>query len=124
MSSCSLSGVADLLRVTVALPVSVATFPIGSSLAGWSGGLAAVAGEVGGVGACAIVIGREVAACTSATGSLPSGDGIAKTPAAPAGMTAQTSQSAKESRGRVTMVSPKARLEIGGDRGAIEGSAG
>src|ERR1700675_848734 len=34
MSSCSLSGVAALLRVTVALPVSVATFPIGSAAGG------------------------------------------------------------------------------------------
>src|SRR5450631_1499836 len=59
ISSCSLSVVAVLLRVTVALPVSVATLPIGSSLVAGLGGLAAVAGEVGGVCACAIVIGRE-----------------------------------------------------------------
>ena len=91
---------------------------------GYLGGLAAVAGEVGGVCACAIVIGWDRAGGAIATSSLPSGDGIAKTFAAPAGMTAQTSQSANESRRRVTMASPKARLEIGGDRGAIEGSAG
>src|SRR6478609_789327 len=34
MSSCNLSGVGVLLRVTVAVPVKVATFPIGSSSAG------------------------------------------------------------------------------------------
>src|ERR1700722_11522526 len=49
MSSCSLSGVAALLRVTVALPVKVATLPIGSSLAGSEGaGAACVAGACAG----------------------------------------------------------------------------
>lgn len=45
MSSCSLSGVELLLRVTVALPVRVATLPIGSSAAAGAGeGAAAGAG--------------------------------------------------------------------------------
>ena len=41
MSSCSLSGVDALLRVTVALPVSVATLPIGSAGAACAGAGAA-----------------------------------------------------------------------------------
>lgn len=119
MSSCSLSGVADLLRVTVALLVSVATFPIGSSFAAWSDGLATVAGEVGGVCACAIINGRDIAG--RATASLSSGDGAAKTFAGL--INQQTNQTAKINWRRVTRVS-LSKTEIGEDRCAIEDSAG
>ncbi|HEY4114553.1 MAG TPA: hypothetical protein VGM17_10890, partial [Rhizomicrobium sp.] len=61
MSSCTLSGVGVLLRVTVALPVRVATFPIGSSSAGCaSAGAAAGAGACAGR-ACAILVRPDVA---------------------------------------------------------------
>src|SRR4051812_14317577 len=50
MSSLSLSAVEALLRVTVALPVTVATFPIGSSAAGCAA-VGADAGALCGAGA-------------------------------------------------------------------------
>lgn len=118
MSSRSLSGVADLLRVTVALPVSVATFPIGSSLAAWSDGLAAVAGEVGGAGcACADMV-RSGTACAAAA---PGADGVAKTFAGP--IKQQTSQTARINRRRVTRII-LGKTGIGEGRYAIEDSTG
>ena len=58
MSSLTLSGMALLLRVTVAVPVTVATLPIGSSGARASAardaaGSGAAAGAAGVCGACA-----------------------------------------------------------------------
>src|SRR5438067_1631878 len=53
MSSFSLSAIESLLRMTVATPVSAATFPIGSSLAACAGAGAAGAAGVCGAGACA-----------------------------------------------------------------------
>ena len=66
MSSLSFSGTALwLLRVTLAVPVSVATLPIGpSDAAGWADPAAVEAGEGAGCGAgCACVsrIGAAVA---------------------------------------------------------------
>ena len=92
------------MRVTVALPVSVATFPIGSPFAAWSGGRAAVAGEVGcaGVGSTCAEMVRSEADCA---GAAPVADGVAKTFAGLAGTMAQTSQTASESWCRVTMES-------------------
>src|ERR1019366_3915491 len=51
MSSCSFSGVEALLRMTVAVPVSVATLPIGSSAGADMGELAAGEGAAGPAGA-------------------------------------------------------------------------
>src|SRR6476659_5917790 len=68
MSSLTLSGVVLSLRITLALPVTVATLPIGSSGAsaavasGVVGSVAAAAGAAGCVGsvcACAICVGPE-----------------------------------------------------------------
>ena len=85
MSSCSLSAIESLLRMTVAMPVRVATLPIGSSVAAGAGdaagaGVAAGAGEGAGVGAgwiCASRVGAEAASIASRAGSIGSGDGIA-----------------------------------------------
>ncbi|MGY3192684.1 hypothetical protein ACVIWU_002050 [Bradyrhizobium sp. USDA 4509] len=65
MSSRICSGVAVLLRVTVAVPVSVATLPIGSGAAGCA--LAAGAGVAGagvaGAGVGGVALGAGAGAC-------------------------------------------------------------
>src|ERR1700722_14072256 len=105
MSSCSLSGVEALLRVTVALPVSVATLPIGSA---WVGAAAAAgagvaAGAAVGAGcACANPVEPDIAP-RAADGSPASiGDGIAKTFAVPPNVRQPKSQIAKGSRCVIT----------------------
>ena len=62
MSSLTLSGVVLLLRITLALPVTVATLPIGSS-----GASAAVASGVAGSGAVAGAVGCEGSFCACAS---------------------------------------------------------
>src|SRR5580693_693934 len=105
MSSFSLSAVACLLRVTVALPVRVATLPIGSSLPGDAVAVAPGAAGVGGVGAdgaCAIIIALVVAS-EAAGGRVASSSGdCAETLDAPASIKQLTSQIAIENRRRVT----------------------
>ena len=104
MSSFSLSGVAALLRVTVALPVSVATLPIGSSLAAGAGVVAgAGAGACAGC-VCASFVESEIASHVREKSSC-GGDGIATAFAAPASMKPPTSQSAKN-RCLVTIGNP------------------
>src|ERR1700733_7995979 len=116
MSSCGLSGVAALLRVTVAVPVSVATFPIGSAGAAGAaaaGGVGAAAGAGGtagagvpagagaGVGcACAKFVGPDLASI--AAGASAASNGAAKTFAVPASMKQRSSQVANGSRCIVT----------------------
>jgi hypothetical protein len=85
-----------LLRVTVALPVKVATLPIGSSFAGWAGAGAPAGGVVAGT--------------------------CAETFAAPASMKQPSSQTANETRCGVTIES-RARMTLDG-RAVIEGPAG
>ena len=100
MSSCSLSGVEVLLRVTVALPVSVATLPIGSSAAGWAAEGAAAGAWAGAAGwACANRIRPGVA--SSVTCPASTDDGIAKTLAVPASKKLPKSQTASKNR-RIT----------------------
>ena len=53
ISSCTFSGVGVLLRVTVAVPVKVATFPIGSSSEGCAAAGAAAGGVAGAGVGCA-----------------------------------------------------------------------
>src|SRR5665213_2336097 len=103
MSSCSLSGVATLLRVTVALPVRVATLPIGSSVAA-----AGCAGEgaVTGAGAgwaCANRVRPDIASAVTGEDPVSLGADIATALAAPESIRQPTSQTAKENRCRVTM---------------------
>src|ERR1700722_13723331 len=107
MSSCSLSAVEFLLRMAVAMPVSVATFPIGSSASAGGGAVAGGGGEGGAgrgrgpVGGGHFVGGPD----TSSTGTdfctISSGDGIANRLAAPVSMKPPASQSANENRRRV-----------------------
>jgi hypothetical protein len=108
-----------LLRITVAVPVSVATFPIGSSAAAGAGAAPGAAGAgtapgkgvgegVGpgtGAGAgwvCASFVAPDIAATPSDGFSSSIGEGIAITRAIPASMKQPTSESAIESRRRVT----------------------
>jgi hypothetical protein len=118
MSSLRLSGVAAFLRVTVALPVRVATLPIGSIAGAWScaGGWAGVCAGTGvaagaggaGVGAgwiCANSIEPEVASGVSGQSLASTGEGIAKTFVVPARRKQQRSQSVNEGRYRVTIKS-------------------
>src|ERR1700677_1437526 len=108
MSSCSLSGVEALLRVTVALPVSVATLPIGSADAAWVGAAAAAGARVAGravVGAgCACADWVEPDIARRAADAFPAsiGDGIAKTFAVPANIRQPRSQIANGSRCVIT----------------------
>src|SRR5260370_23299566 len=125
MSSCSFSAIEFLLRIAVAMPVRVATFPIGAPVAaGASAGEAAAPGGVGegeavgaGAGAggcagwvCASLVGLDIAARATGGFSISIGEGIARTFAAPASMKQPTSESANESRRRVTFRS-RARRE-------------
>src|SRR6478672_7685214 len=90
MSSLTLSGVVLSLRITLALPVTVATLPIGSS-----GASAAVAsGVVGSVAAAAGAAGcvGSVCACASCVGSA----GFPKTSVAPIIVPQASSASAKD----------------------------
>src|SRR5665213_3667697 len=112
MSSRSLSGVDALLRVTVAVPVSVATFPIGSAAAAGAGagvapgaGVAAGAAAGGVVGAgcaCANPVQPDVASGAVGVSLASTGDGIAKTFAVAASMKQPRNQIASGSRCVVT----------------------
>src|SRR5665213_2986628 len=105
MSSCSLSGVATLLRVTVALPVRVATLPIGSSVAAAGcAGEGAVAGAGACAGwACADRVRPDIVSALTGQGPVSLGADIATALAAPESTRQPTSQTAKENRCRVTM---------------------
>jgi hypothetical protein len=124
ISSLSLSGVAVLLRVTVALPVKVATLPIGSlavvwaadwsGAGGWAGVCAGpgVAGgaATGGAGAgagwiCANSVEPEIASRESGQSPASTGEGIAKTFVVPASRKQKRSHIANEGRCRVTIES-------------------
>ena len=101
MSSLGLSAIESLLRMAVALPVSVATFPIGSSAAAGAGeGAAAGAGACAGW-VCASFVRPDVAPTLSRACPTSMGEGIAKT-FAPPNTRQPRSQSANESRYRVT----------------------
>jgi hypothetical protein len=77
MSSCRRSGADALLRVTVALPVSVATLPIGSASAEGAGeGAAAGAGACAGW-VCASRFRPDLASDIGAACSVPKGGAIA-----------------------------------------------
>jgi hypothetical protein len=110
MSSRSLSAIESLLRMTVATPVRVTTFPIGSSAeAGAAAGLCGAAGCAGWF--CASRIRPEIAAILAwrliDVGSSSVGEGIAKTFAVPPSMTQARSESANGNRSDVTMVPGK-----------------
>jgi hypothetical protein len=101
----------SLLRITVAVPVRVATFPTGSAAAAGAGEGAGAggAGEGGAAGAgagwiCASLVGPEVARDVTAPSSCMA-DGTAKLSVVPASMKQPRSESANESRRRVTMES-------------------
>src|SRR4051795_4481911 len=90
MSSLTLSGVVWSLRITLALPVTVATLPIGSS-----GASAAVASGVAGSVAAAGAVGRVGSACASCANCVGS-EGLAKTSVAPIIVPQASSASAKD----------------------------
>src|SRR5260370_39159121 len=96
MSCLGLSGVVSLLRVTLALPVRVATLPIGSSTAGWAWAAGAAALGVAGAGAAGAA-GCAGAGCACANCVMP---GAAKTSVAPIQQT--MSRSANENQRRIT----------------------
>jgi hypothetical protein len=97
-----------LLRVTVAVPVSFATLPIGSSFAACVSVAASVAGGVGrgvaaGVGVFigwvwASFVARDIVSTAVGGGPDSNGDGIAETFAGPAGIRQHASQTANENR--------------------------
>src|SRR4051794_10857970 len=102
MSSLILSAIAVLLRITLAVPVSAATLPIGSS-----GACASVAGaDVGGAGVAAGAAGvcGTGAGCTCAS-CVRSGAAFAR----PAGVRPATSRSANDDRRHIKEIS-----ELGG----------
>src|ERR1700687_471508 len=101
MSSCSLSGIEFLLRTTVALPISVATFPIGSSAAACAGEGAVVGAGAGCV--CASLVASDVAPTESGTGPTSVEDRIAEARGAQASIRQPSSESANENRRLVTM---------------------
>src|SRR6266480_1970103 len=109
MSSLSLSGIEFLLRMTVALPVRVATLPIGSSFelcasVGWAG--EGVAGAGTGAGwAWANLIAPDIACMRAGGCPVSRGDGIAKAFDTLAGTRQVRSQTAKQNRCLVTMKS-------------------
>src|SRR5258707_5253974 len=108
ISSLGFSGVASLLRVTVALPVNAATLPIGSSFAACASVVASVAGGVGkgvaaGVGVfigwvCASLVALGIASTKIGGCPTSKGDGMAKTFPMPARMRQHASQTAKENQ--------------------------
>jgi hypothetical protein len=121
MSSLSLSGVAVLLRVTVAVPVRVATLPTDSLAVvwaeAWSGACAGAdvaggaatggAGTGAGVGAgwiCANSVEPAIASGMFGQSPASTGEGIAKTFVVPANRK-QRSHSANEGRCRITIES-------------------
>jgi hypothetical protein len=130
MSSRKCSGSEFLLRMTVAMPVSVATLPIGSLEAGAEESVAAVAGAggfvagpggfaAGGVGAAGVGVGWAwVRRMTSKVATTPAGSarasvgvGIAKSLAGAVSISAPISARASESLWDVTtdLPNPKSR---------------
>ena len=98
MSSLTLSGVVLLLRITLALPVTVATLPIGSSGACASAAGAAASGAAGsGAAGCA----GAGCACANCVGS----DDAAATFVAPNIVLQANSRSARESGRCITGIS-------------------
>ena len=104
MSSLTLSGVVLSLRITLALRVTVATLPIGSSGASVAG---VVASEFGAAGAGACV--GAVCACASYVGS----EGPAKTSVAPIIVPLASSASAKDNWRNIRGISVHGRDEAG-----------
>src|SRR6202140_2722547 len=111
MSSCSLSGIELLLRTTVALPVSVATFPIGSSAAARVGEGAVVGAGAGCV--CASLVAPNIAPTEIGIGPTSMEDRIAEAGAAQSSIRQPSNESANENRRLVTM-RPDPRNESGG----------
>jgi len=101
-----------LLRVTVALPVSVATLPTGSSAVACAGeGAVAAAGACAYAGwICANLVRPDSVFTEAGIGPTSIGEGIAKTFTVPASAKQPTSESGNENRRRVTMES-RARME-------------
>jgi len=116
MSSFGLSAIESLLRMAVALPVSVATFPIGSSAAAGAAA-GAYAGWV-----CASFVRPDVAPTVSRACPTSMGEGIAKT-FAPPSTRQPRSQSANENRYRVTR-EPDPGMETKRTGPVIEGVVG
>src|SRR5882724_5062250 len=105
MSSLSFSGVVTLLRITLALPLSVATLPIGSSAGACVGAAVAGSGAAGAAGVCACarcVRPPVVSSAASGFWSISKGNGIAERLGAPPSTRQPSSGSTNESR-NVTM---------------------
>jgi hypothetical protein len=120
-----LSGVGTLLRVTVAVPVRVATLPIGSLTGAWPGSCAGGDGAGATIGGAGVGAGWVCANCIApeiACGASDTGEDTAHPFADPASARQQTSPIANESRFRIKIV-PRARKELANAE-AIEGLAG
>src|SRR3984893_917376 len=114
ISSRSLSAIESLLRMTVATPVRVTTFPTGSSAAAAAGAGAGASGAARGGGGddggvCPSRIRPEIAAILACrlidVRSSSIGEGTADTLASPPSMTQANRESANGSRCDVTIAS-------------------